>query len=195
MRMATPVNSDPPGALHRALRAATRSDHALLDRSVLRFDLTRRDHYGQFLQLHWSALRDLEADWSAEDDTDLIAMLRCVRSDLHHLRIATSECSPASRAPLRAHSRLGVAYVLRGSRLGAPFLRRRVPRQYPTAYLDFMPALPWAEFLAQLESSSHAQGAGHEHEIVRGARMAFEIFISVFNRAVLDRSSPYGMGG
>jgi hypothetical protein len=107
MRMATPVNSDPPGALHRALRAATRSDHALLDRSVLRFDLTRRDHYGQFLQLHWPALRDLEADWSAEDDTDFIAMLRCVRSDLHRLRISTSECSPAARAPLRPPTNSG----------------------------------------------------------------------------------------
>jgi heme oxygenase (biliverdin-IX-beta and delta-forming) len=194
MRMASPVNTDPPGALHRTLRAATRSDHALLDRSILRFDLTRRDHYGLFLQLHCSALRDLEADWSAEDDTDLTSMLRCVQGDLRALRIATPASSPGIRAPLHPHGRLGVAYVLRGSRLGAQFLRRRVPRQYPAAYLDFMPALPWAEFLMQLESSD-APGARHDHEIVRGARIAFETFIGVFNRAVLDRSTPYGTGG
>jgi heme oxygenase (biliverdin-IX-beta and delta-forming) len=187
MRMAAPVNAESPGVLHRALRAATRSDHVLLDRMILRFDLTRRDDYGLFLHLHFSALRDLEADWLAEDQDDFSAMLRCVQSDLHTLRMATPALSPSGRAQLHAANRLGVAYVLRGSRLGASFLRRRVPRQYPTAYLDFMPALSWSEFLVQLESSAVPPTPGHEHEVVRGARITFEIFISVFNR--------YGMRG
>jgi heme oxygenase len=193
MRMAALVNAEAPNMLHRALRAATRSDHVLLDRLILRFDLSRRDHYGLFLHLHYSALRDLEADWSAEDQPDFAAMLRCVESDLHTLRIATPPLSPSGRAQLHAHNRLGVAYVLRGSRLGAPFLRRRIPSQYPTAYLDFMPALSWAQFLVQLESSSDPPRAGHDYEIVRGARITFEIFISVFNRVLFDRSTPYGM--
>ena len=193
MRMAAAVDSECPGVLHRALRAATRSDHVLLDRLVLRFDLTRRDHYGLFLHVHYSALRNLEPDWSAEDQADFTAMLRCVQADLHALRIATAPLSPSGRAALHAHNHLGVAYVLRGSRLGATFLRRRVPREYPTAYLDFMPARSWAKFLVHLESSSAPRGAGHDHEIVRGARITFEIFISVFNRALFDRSTPYGM--
>jgi heme oxygenase len=195
MRMAAVANTESPGVLHRALRAATRSDDVLLDRLVLRFDLTRRDHYGLFLHLNYSALRNLEADWSAEDQTDFAAMLRCVQSDLHTLRIALPPLSPSGRAPLHAHNRLGVAYVLRGSRLGAAFLRRRVPRQYPTAYLDFVPTLSWPQFLVQLETPSDPPRAGHEHEIVRGARITFEILISVFNRVLFDRSNPYGMRG
>jgi heme oxygenase len=195
MPMTALVNNEPPGALHRALRAATRSDDVLLDRLILRFDLTRRDQYGLFLHLHYSALRNLEADWSAEDQTDFAAMLRCVQSDLHTLRIATPPLSPGGRAALHAQNRLGVAYVLRGSRLEAPSLRRRVPRQYPTAYLDFVSALSWAQFLVQLEASPNPPRAGHEHEIIRGARITFEVFISVFNRVLLDRSNPYGMRG
>jgi heme oxygenase len=195
MGMATPVNTGSPGVLHGALRAATRSDHVLLDGLILRFDLTRREHYGLFLHVHYSALRHLEADWLAEDQADFAGMLRCVQSDLHALQIATPARSPSGRAPLHPYDRLGVAYVLRGSRLGAPFLRRRVPRQYPTAYLDFMPELSWTQFLVQLESSADPSRARHDHEIVRGARITFEIFISILNRALLDRSTAYGMGG
>ena len=195
MRMAALVTTEAPGPLHRTLRAATRSDHVLLDRLILRFDLTRRDHYGLFLHLHYSALRNLEADWLAEDQFDFAAMLRCVQSDLHTLRITTPPLSPSGRAPLHPNNRLGVAYVLRGSRLVAPLLRRRVPRQYPTAYLDFMPALSWAQFLVQLETPSDPARAGHDHEIIRGARITFEIFISVFNRLLSNRSTPYGMRG
>jgi heme oxygenase len=195
MTLAAPVDSESPGVLHRALRASTRSDHVLLDRLILRFDLTRRDQYGLFLQLHCSALRNLEPDWAAEDQSDFAMMLRCVQTDLHALRIGTPPPSPSGRAQLHHQNRLGVAYVIRGSRLGAPFLRRRIPREYPTAYLDFMPALSWAQFLAHLESSSEPREAGHDYEIVRGARITFEIFISVFNRAPFDRSYPYGMRG
>ena len=195
MRTAARVTTESPGVLHRALRAATRSDHVQLDRLILRFDLTRRDHYGLFLHLHYSALRALEDDWRAEDQADFAAMLGCVQSDLHTLRIATPPLSPSGRPPLHAHNRLGVAYVLRGSRLGASFLRPRVPRQYPTAYLDFMPALSWAQFLGQLASSPDPAKAGHDYEIVRGARITFEIFISVFNRLLLEHSTAYGMRG
>jgi heme oxygenase len=122
-------------------------------------------------------------------------MLRCVQSDLHTLRIITPPLSPSGRAPLHPNNYLGVAYVLRGSRLGAPFLRRRVPKQYPTAYLDFMPELSWIQFLQQLDSSLDPPSARHDHEIVRGAKITFEIFIGVFNRVLFDRSSAYGMRG
>jgi heme oxygenase (biliverdin-IX-beta and delta-forming) len=195
MSSANLANAESPGALHRALRAATRSDHVLLDRMILDLDLTRRDHYGLFLHVHYSALVDLEADWLAEDRADFAAMLRCVQSDLHSLQITTPPLSPGGRAPLHAHNRLGVAYVLRGSRLGASFLRRRVPEPYPTAYLDFTPALSWPQFLAQLAASSNPPRAEHDHDVARGARITFEIFVSIFNRALSNRSTPYGMRG
>jgi heme oxygenase len=185
MRAAAPIVIDSPGVLHRALRASTRSDHVMLDRLILRFDLSRREHYGLFLQLHHSALQNLEADWRAEDRVDFAAMLRCVVSDLHALRIGSTPLHPMARAPLHANNRLGVAYVLRGSRLGAAILRRRVPSRYPTAYLDFTPALSWTQFLVQLESSSGPPSSNHDHDTIRGARIAFEILLSHFNRAAL----------
>ena len=195
MSAANLVNAEAPGALHRALRAATRSDHVLLDRMILDLDLTRRDHYGLFLQVHYSALLDLEADWLAEDRADFAAMLRCVQSDLHILQITTPPLSLGGRAALHAHNGLGVAYVLRGSRLGASFLRRKVPTPYPTAYLDFTPALSWPQFLAQLAASSNPPRAEHDHDVARGARITFEIFVSIFSRGLSHRSAPYGMHG
>lgn len=184
MRAAAPVKAESPGVLHRALRAATRSDHVILDRLVLRFDFTRREHYGLFLQLHNSALRNLEADWRAEDRVDFAAMLRCVQSDLDALRIATLPIHQIGHASPHPSNRLGIAYVLRGSRLGATFLRRRVPSKYPTAYLDFEPALSWTQFLVQLESSSQPSNSNHDHDTIRGARITFETFVSLFNRAL-----------
>jgi heme oxygenase (biliverdin-IX-beta and delta-forming) len=184
MSMAAPAKVESPGVLHRTLQAATRSDHVILDRLILRFDLTRREHYGLFLHLHYSALRNLEADWRVEDRVDFAAMLRCVQSDLQTLRIATLPLPPTGHTSLHLSNRLGIAYVLRGSRLGAAFLRRAVPSQYPTAYLDFMPALSWAQFLVQLESSSHLPAANHDHDTIRGAQITFEIFVGLFNRAL-----------
>jgi heme oxygenase (biliverdin-IX-beta and delta-forming) len=185
MQMAAPVKSDSPGGMHRALQSSTRSDHVTLDRLILRFDLTRREHYGSFLHLHYSALQNLEGDWRTEDRIDFAAMIRCVLSDLHALRIATSPIHPMAHAPLNASNRLGVGYVLRGSRLGAMFLRRGVPNQFPTAYLDFVPALSWSQFLIQLESSSEPPIPNHDHDTIRGARISFEIFVSHFSRAVV----------
>jgi heme oxygenase (biliverdin-IX-beta and delta-forming) len=183
MRMAAPAKTESPSVLQRALRTATRSDHVILDRQILHVDLTRREHYGLFLHLHYSALKNLEADWRAEDRADFAAMLRCVQADLRTLRIAAPPLYPTGRTSLHTGDGLGIAYVLRGSRLGAAFLRRRVPNHYPTAYLDFIPALSWTDFLVQLESSAKPPNSNHEHDTIRGARITFEIFVGLFNRA------------
>jgi heme oxygenase len=183
MLTAAPVKTESPSVLHRALRAATRSDHVILDRSILRFDLTRREHYGLFLHIHYSALTNLEADWRTEDRVDFAGMLRCVQADLHTLRISAAPLYPMGRQILHPSNRLGLAYVLRGSRLGSMFLRRKVARNLPTAYLDFTPSLTWTDFLAQLESSTKLPNSNHEHDTIRGARITFEIFVSLFNRA------------
>jgi heme oxygenase len=182
--VAAAVEAQSPGALRRTLRAATRSDHVILDRLILRFDLTRREHYGLFLHLHYSALTSLETDWRTEDRADFAIMLQRVRADLQTLRVTALPLHPMARQPLHASDRLGVAYVLRGSRLGAMPLRRRVPSRYPTAYLDFIPALSWTEFLVQLESSTDPANSNHEHDVIRGAKITFEIFVSLFNQAL-----------
>jgi heme oxygenase len=185
MLTAAPKKTESPSLLHRALRAATRSDHVKLDRSILRFDLTRREHYGQFLHLYYSALRTLEADWRIEDRNDFAAMLRSVQADLQALRITTPPIDPIGRQSLHVSDRLGISYVLRGSRLGAVHLRRRVPSQYPTAYLDFIPATSWNQFLLDLESPTNSPHSNHDHDTIRGARITFEIFVGLFHRALL----------
>jgi heme oxygenase (biliverdin-IX-beta and delta-forming) len=184
MRTAAPAKTESPSVLQRALRTATRSDHVILDRLILHVDLTRREHYGLFLHLHYSALRNLEADWRAEDRADFAAMLRSVQADLRTLGITAPPLYPSGRTSLHAGDALGIAYVLRGSRLGAMPLRRRVPSRYPTAYLDFIPALSWTEFLVQLESSTDPANSNHEHDVIRGAKITFEIFVSLFNQAL-----------
>jgi heme oxygenase len=179
-----PMKSDSPGRLHRLLRAATRSDHMMIDRMILRFDLTRREDYGLFLNIHYSTLRDLRAGWRGEDHHDFLAMAHCLQDDLHALGIAATKLHPMTRAPLTVSNRLGVAYVIRGSRLDAIVLRRRVPPQFAASYLDFTPALSWAQFLQQLERRvSEDPDCDESRQIISGARCALAKFASVLAQA------------
>jgi heme oxygenase len=183
MSSVAPVHTAVPGVLHRALQAATRSDHVALDRSILRLNWSSAAGYGIFLHMHNAALQSLEADWRDEDRGDFAAMLRCAREDLKALKIPIPISHLASRTPLPAGQRLGIAYVLRGSRLDAGVLRLRVPSSRPSSFLDFAPTLPWPRFLQQLdppESAGRAAGA----ETLRGARHTFDLFANLIARAV-----------
>ena len=178
-----PVNRDSLGRVHRLLRATTRVDHALLDRMMLRINLAVRQDYGIFLHIHHGALHALEPYWREEDREDFSGMLLAVQQDKQTLGIATLPTRPVLRTSLLLSHQWGISYVVRGSRLGAQFLRRRVPSELPTAYLDFTPALTWPQFLQQLEliteDPSHAIG----DDSIRGAQVAFEIFTSMFTQA------------
>jgi heme oxygenase (biliverdin-IX-beta and delta-forming) len=173
-----------PGLVHRSLRSATRTDHAELDGLLLRLDLGRKADYGLFLHIHFSALQDLEADWRAEDREDFGAMLKCLSADLQLLGAAASRVHSRARTPGLRSNRLGVAYVIRGSRLGAAHLRRTVPNTFPTVYLDFVPRLSWSRFLQQLDeippaANTHGNpddARDDTRDAVEGARIAFAAF-------------------
>ena len=97
-----------PGALHRALRAATRSDHVEVDRFVGRLNFNSRKEYGCFLTLHYCALQNLSGDWRAEDSEDFSKMLKCLQCDLQALGPTRIKLHPRTRHPLVFGNRLGV---------------------------------------------------------------------------------------
>jgi heme oxygenase len=155
-----------------------------IDRMILRFDLSRADDYGVFLHIHYCALQDLKEDWRAEDRGDFGLMMRCLQQDLRDLGRVEPVLPAATRAPLSAENRLGAAYVVRGSRLGAAFLRQRVPATMAASYLDCRPVLTWPQFLVQLDHASSMPGWDANDEVVRGAQAMFGIFSARLSEAL-----------
>ena len=180
-KVPTPRKVKPPvGAVHRLLRTATREDHASIDRMLLRFDLNRLEDYRIFLTIHLAALSALQAEWRPEDDADFSRMLDCLRADLKALGWTTATPPASGHAPVSAPRGLGIAYVIRGSRLGGAVLRRDIVGALPTAYLDFAPTLGWTKFLAELESIADLPNA--KQEAARAARDTFSAFAAEYSR-------------
>jgi heme oxygenase len=179
-RSGAPATRTVIGKVHRALRDSTRDDHALIDRLLLRFDLNRPEDYRVFLAIHFGALSTLRTQWRPQDSEDFEQMLRCLRTDLGTLGTPMSETPIQACVPAGLCTGMGLAYVIRGSRLGAAFLRRGVARMLSTSYLDFVPVLSWAEFLGQLESIAEVPDG--TVEAIRTARAAFNVFAAEFNR-------------
>ena len=178
-----PIKRDTLGRVHQLLRAATREDHALLDRMMLRINLAELQDYENFLHIHDGVMRALEPYWREEDRGDFFGMLQAVGQDRQALGIATLPTRRVSHTPLLLSHQWGIAYVVRGSRLGAALLRRQVPSDLPTAYLDFTPALSWPRFLEQLELSPEDPRQEIVTDSIRGAHVAFEIYTTMFTLA------------
>jgi heme oxygenase len=179
-----PMSRAPLSALHRSLRAATRSDHMEVDRLIGQLDLTRPECYGRLLSIHHAVLQDLKSEWRPEDRYDFRAMSRRLLNDLRVLGFSAANPQPMSRTPLAEGNQLGIAYVIRGSRLGASVLRPRIPLQFSASYFDFVPALSWIQFLAQLQSVSNAAEAEVNDAAIRGAKITFDLFSRLLTQAV-----------
>jgi heme oxygenase len=149
---------------------------------MLRFNLGRREDYGLLLNIHYAAILELEPGWRVEDHKDFQAMTHCLETDLHALGIAPKTIT-TKRSSLTDGNRLGLAYVIRGSRLGSGFLRRRVTSRLATSYLDFVPTLSWPQFLHQLKIMSQVPGYD-THEVARGAHFAFDAFADLTTQAL-----------
>jgi heme oxygenase len=179
-----PLSQYPLGALHRSLRTATRSDHMGVDRLIGQLDLSRREGYGRLLSIHHAVLQDLKSEWRPEDRDDFRAMSRRLQNDLRVLGFPTANPPSMSRTPLDRGNQLGIAYVIRGSRLGASVLRPRIPSQFSASYLDFVPTLSWVQFLAQLQSVSKAAEGKATDEAIRGAKITFDLFSLLLTQAM-----------
>jgi heme oxygenase len=174
----------PLSALHRSLQAATRSDHMEVDRLIGQLDLTRREGYGRLLSIHHAVLQDLKSEWRSEDRDDFRAMSRRLQNDLRVLGFPTANPQSMSRTPLPEGNQLGIAYVIRGSRLGARVLRPHIPSQFSASYMDFVPTLSWIQFLAQLQSVSKAADTEANDATIRGAKITFELFSRLLTQAM-----------
>ena len=183
MSEAAQVRTRLPGPLHRELRAATRSDHVALDSLIQKLNLTTIEDYGIFLSVHHAVLQTLEADWRVEDRHDFTALMNCARADLKRLKIPMGVFHQTSRKPLAAAQGLGIAYVLRVSRLGSHRLRLRVPSSRPSSYLDYVGALAWPLFLEQLDPVADTARRISGAEAVRGARATFDLYSNLFAQA------------
>jgi heme oxygenase len=168
------------GSAHLALRAATRNDHALIDRMMLPFDLKRPEDYRAFLTIHFEALLALRGNWRPQDSEDFERMIRCLDTDLQTLGTLRNPMPIPACIPSSPGAGLGIAYVIRGSRLGAAVLRRGVAKALSTSYLDFVPTLSWTEFLGQLEFEANEPNG--TSEAILAARSTFSVFVTEFNR-------------
>jgi heme oxygenase len=170
------LSGDSLGTLHRSLRAATRGDHIVVDQLIAKLDLGRRKDYARLLSIHHAVLQSLEPEWRHPDRDDFSAMSRSLQNDLRALGFRTANLQAMSFAPLASGGQLGIAYVIRGSRLGSKVLRPRIPSQFSASYFDFIPTLSWGGFLEQLQRASKEDEAETHHAAICGAKLAFDMF-------------------
>jgi heme oxygenase len=183
MRDVQTEKAAPPGVLQRALKAATRADHVSLDALILRLNLQSRKDYLTFLRMHQAALQSLLLDWRSDEQKDFSALLKCATDDLSGLGSNVAPLTAISHSALLGGQRLGLAYVIYGSRLGAGILRHRVPIAFPSAYLDFSPSVTWPQFLLELDRAHEEGDRGLTYEAIRGARFTFNVFGTFLRQA------------
>lgn len=181
-----------PGAFHIMLRETTRREHQLIDAKLSLLDLTAASTYRIFLNIHYAALRSLAVAWRREDHQEFGGLLDRLRSDLAAMGAAVDERIRPLDAALAPAHRLGVSYVIRGSRLGSKVLRRRVPPHLSTSYLAHEPALSWPVFLAQLELQAGEIGSHAQAQIIDGAKLAFGAFEAAADGAAVPKTQGPG---
>lgn len=158
--------------MHARLKLATQLDHERVDRSLSTFDLTHADEYAVFLSLNAAVLGRLRPHWRNVDEGDFDSLVAALALDLATLGVD----QPISVDPTPGLiDGLGLAYVVRGSRLGSKILRKRVGFGLPTAYLDLKPATPWQALLQQIEERVVAD-PDSEPMIIAGARTTFAVY-------------------
>jgi heme oxygenase (biliverdin-IX-beta and delta-forming) len=158
------------------LRHSTREQHRALDAALSRYDLAQRNDYEAFLRIHLRALTELQSQWRNEDAAEFDRLLSMIESDLGCRNITTTECSHRRTQESAPAHAIGISYVIRGSRLGAALLRRRVPEDFPAAYLSAQIEPSWRDFLEQLENYAQSAKPAEIIEAIGGARMAFGVF-------------------
>lgn len=159
-------------SIHVRLKLATWPDHRRVDRLISGFDLGRPETYGAFLALNFEALSALRPHWRGADEADFAGLIEALAADLAALRMESSgEVDPVP-GPVDG---LGLAYVVRGSRLGSKILRKRVGPGLPTDYFDFRLGKPWARFLEELDLRGET-GPQDEFALFSGARETFAVY-------------------
>lgn len=173
--------------LRSALRARTASSHQELDQAVGHFgDLAS---YGAFAISSFrfregveAALADAPPGWEVDPLAPVIAR---DLADLD-LDVPASAPAPAIRTPAE---RLGVAYVLEGSAVGARLLVREAQKlglsdSFGARHLALQAGDHdrWRRFLAELETTT----ASHD-EVIAAAEATFRFALSIYAKASHER--------
>lgn len=161
-------------SMHARLKLGTQPDHMRVDRAIARFNLARRGDYAAFLKLHADALDSLRPHWRDLDEADFAALLHALDDDLAALGAAPRKSAAPAIGPIDS---LGVSYVVRGSRLGSQVLQKRVPPDFPNAFLSNSPSLSWPLFLRQLDARGGDPGL--ESATIAGARATFDVYFGL----------------
>lgn len=173
--------------LHETLRTTTRALHERAEGAFARFDLARRDGYGEFLQAQGAALMPLEAALDAAGAERLIADWpsrkrgAALAADLTALGLP--RLTPQPQPQLAGDDEaFGALYVLEGSKLGARYLLARVSgsdfAQGATAFLGHGEAPErkdaWPVFLQKLAAIPFEPARAAA--LLAGATAAFHLF-------------------
>ena len=121
----------------------------IIDRSMHQLDLKRREDYGLLLNVHYMALQILEPDWRESDQGDFSELLQSLGNDLQTLGLTPTKLFLHGRGTQNLGERLGIAYIVRGSRLNAKFLRARVASEFPVSYLKVLLSVTGIAFFAR----------------------------------------------
>jgi heme oxygenase len=162
--------------LRDQLRQSTQHDHAQVDGVLSALDLATPRDYIRFLGIHADALHQLGSRTAIADRPDVAALVACLQSDLAFYGTKRAgTCAPdCEDSPA---TQLGIAYVIRGSRLGAQVLARRVAAGAPRAYLGHRLPTTWASFLLSLNAFSLSNPPESGREVIAGAKAAFGVFV------------------
>lgn len=169
------------------LRQETRTDHDRVDKAFSRFDLGTNDGYARFLGAQWLACREAEA-WLASNAEAIPPALQIPeRSHLLVKDLADLGTSPPEHGlpypmpmSLSSASLTGVAYCLAGSSFGARVLIKRIPEDFPRAFLaSKLPDKAWQDLIRQIEL---VQLAGNLPAAISGARHTFRMFQAAADR-------------
>jgi heme oxygenase len=153
------------------LRSETAAAHERVDSAFGAYDLGARDSYCLFLAAHARALPQAEsmaaAVWpSLRRRTPLLAADLAALGHPVDLAVTTAmECGPAQ---------WGALYVVEGSRLGGGMLAKRVPADWPHAYLSAVhePG-EWRAIRSAIDSAAEGQGRAWLDAMLAGARQTF----------------------
>jgi len=166
----------PAGALHRLLRAATRSDQVTIERLVMRLDLSRREDYGLLSYACYAVLSLTRGHWRPADVTDFAAMSRCLVNDLRHMQITLDSAMPRTPQMTDVEA-LGMTWVLRGAWRGLPLLRSRVRKTFAASFMEFDPLVSWRDFSQGLGLGPAS--ARIDAECIRGARLTIGVVADI----------------
>jgi len=117
--------------MRRILRDATRGDHRSIDQQSPPSILPIAPAIACFSAIHHAALSHLAGRWRAQDQADFSGLLHCLAEDLRALGSLVGFPGTPERQRADSLRQWGIAYVIRGSRLGGAVLRQRVPAAIP----------------------------------------------------------------